>query len=86
MSITVHQRRPVFEAVQYLPGTNCPEVAEFIGQPPHPPGQCDPNGDLTIPPWGGTDTARPGDWILRGPSGELLLCPAEAFNALYEPA
>ncbi|WP_341229095.1 hypothetical protein [Nocardioides salarius] len=86
MSITVHQRRPTFEAVQYLPGTNCAEVGEFIGREVHPPGQCSPDGELEIPPSGGTTTARPGDWLLRAHSGELLICPVEVFDLMYEPA
>lgn len=86
MPITVHQRRPTFEAVQYQPGVNCAEVAEFLGREVHPPGQCSPDGELEIPPSGGTTTARPGDWILKSRSGELFICAAEVFDLLYEPA
>lgn len=86
MPITVHQRRPTFEAVQYQPGVNCAEVAAFTGSEVHPPGQCDPAGELEIPPSGGTTTARPGDWLLRAPGGELLICPVEVFDLMYEPA
>lgn len=85
MPTTVYQRRPTFQAVQYLPGTNCAEVAELLGRPPHPPGECDPDGDLAIPPSGGTTTARPGDWLLRSPDGQLSVCPVEVFDLLYEP-
>ena len=86
MPITVHQRRPAFEAVQYQPGTNCAEVAAFTGSEVHPPGQCDPDGRLEIPPSGGTTTARPGDWILKSRGGELFICAAEVFDLMYEPA
>lgn len=41
MPITVHQRRPTFEAVQYQPGVNCEEVAEFLGREVHPTGGAD---------------------------------------------
>ncbi len=33
-----------------------------------------------------TTTARPGDWLLRAPGGELLICPVEVFDLMYEPA
>ncbi|MDX2357450.1 hypothetical protein [Dietzia sp. PP-33] len=85
MPQTFHKRRPVYEAVQYLPGTNCSEVAEFIGAPVHAPGECDSTAVLEIPPWGGTTTASPGDWLIRGDGGSLAICPAELFGLSYEP-
>lgn len=33
MPITVHHRRSELQAVQYLPGTNCAELAAFLGEP-----------------------------------------------------
>lgn len=85
MSQTFHPRRPVYEAVQYLPGTNCTQVAEFIGAPVHAPGECSPDADLTIPQWEGTPDLHPGDWILRGPDGALFPCPDAQLDSMFEP-
>ena len=84
MPITVHQRRPTFEAVQYQPGTNCAEVGDFLGHEPHPPGECDPQAPLKLKLW---DTpVLPGEWILRNQAGNMLICSAETFTDQYEPA
>lgn len=30
--------------------------------------------------------AWPGDWIIRGPAGELYVCPNNVFALIYDPA
>lgn len=82
---TFHPRRPVYEAVQYLPGTNCAEVAAFIGAPVHAPGECSPTAELTIPEWEGTPNLAPGDWIFRGPDGSTFPVPAATLDSQFEP-
>lgn len=85
MPQTFHQRRPVFEAVQYLPGTNCPQVAEFIGAPVHPPGECNPDAELDISPNSGYPIVQPGWWMIRDTEGQLSTCPPDVFTERYEP-
>lgn len=43
-------------------------------------------GYLSIKTLEGTMKASPGDWIIRGVSGEFYPCKPDIFEATYEPA
>lgn len=88
MPAVFRQRPPEVEAVQYLPGTNCQELSDFLGRAVHPDGECLPDSALAFPSWPGPGDgmARPGDWIVRGPDGEHFPCPADVFAETYEPS
>lgn len=71
----------VIEAVQFdgtlasLESMNIPEVSQELG-----------SRTCQIPTLEGVMTASPGDWIIRGVSGEHYPCKPDIFAATYEPA
>jgi hypothetical protein len=43
------------------------------------------DGELLIHTLEGVMTAKPGDWIIKGVSGEIYPCKPDIFKATYEP-
>lgn len=41
-------------------------------------------GVLRIPTLEGVMEAQPGDWVVRGPKGELYICKPDIFADIYE--
>lgn len=41
--------------------------------------------DLEIATYEARLTARPGDWVIRGETGEISVCPPEPFALTYNP-
>ncbi len=83
--MAVYRKRSVekVEAVRWL-GNNETEMGRFLGSP----AQVKVDGDflvsLFIPNYGGTQEAKPGDWIIRGAKGGFYRVKAEIFDATYE--
>lgn len=90
-------KRPVtIEAIQYLGISNLLEVLEFTGRHPrfsewfandqqyiaHVAADGERFKIFTLE---GTMTAQPGDWIIRGVSGEHYPCKPDIFQQTYEP-
>lgn len=44
------------------------------------------NGSIEIKTLEGTMTAQPGDWIIKGVSGEFYPCKPDIFEKTYEAA
>ena len=64
-------------------------TAVLDGRVPCPPSgvSIDPaNGDLLIATLEGIMRAKPGDWIIRGITGEFYPCKPDIFEQTYEPA
>lgn len=83
-----YRKRPVvIEAVQYRPGPggNCSEIRTFLGGVAR---DCDPACDATatwlIPTPEGEMLASPGDWVIRGVSGEFYPYKPDIFAKTYE--
>lgn len=78
------RKRPVeVEAIQYLPGKTCVEVAEFMGAP-HDERDCYDDAEWVIETLEGTMVALPGDWIVRGVQGEFYPVKPDIFEQTYE--
>jgi len=45
----------------------------------------DDNYCIDIPTFEGVMTARPGDWVIQGITGEFYSCRPDIFEATYEP-
>lgn len=74
------RKKPVvIEAVQYT-GSNTAEVAVFGGA------DLEEADRMVIHTLEGDMLAAPGDWIIRGVSGECYPCKPDAFTKTYEPA
>lgn len=78
------KRSPEVEAVQWTGRENCEQVFAFLGME-HPEDELD-HGVIHFLAHEDTETATPGDWIIREADGEFSLCSATAFAAAYEPA
>lgn len=68
--------------------TNIQEVIDFMGKESY-----DFDNENSLEPekviihtLEGDITASPGDWIIRGVSGELYPCKPDIFQKTYEPA
>jgi len=80
-----YRKKPVvIEAVQYLPGETCDEVAALMGCS-HDEMDCGAEAEWIIPTLEGDLHASPGDWIIRGVQGEFYPCKPDIFAATYEP-
>lgn len=85
------RKKPVvIEAIQWL-GDKISEVPEWADEAQKKlraeDGAVWRQGDtLRIATLEGTMTAQPGDWIIRGVTGELYPCKPDIFAATYEPA
>lgn len=80
-----YRKKPVvIEAVQYLPGETCEQLAAFMDVA-HNEEDCFHDAEWVIPTLEGDMVARPGDWIIRGVQGELYPCKPDIFAATYEP-
>jgi hypothetical protein len=94
------RKKPVvIEAVQ-LCWKNLSEICAFTGDIISPQNEarevrtysdtCGESGptylEITIPTLEGNHTAKHGDWIIRGVSGEFYPCKPDIFAKTYEPA
>jgi hypothetical protein len=80
------RKKPVVvDAIRWL-GHNGEEIANFIGE------DCYANLDdplkpvLIIETLEGQMLASPGDWIIKGVTGEFYPCKPDIFEATYEAA
>lgn len=75
------RKRPVvIEAVRFT-GNNAGEIRILVGEE-----VCVAKGDrLLIGTLEGDMTASPGDWIIKGVSGEGYPCRDDIFRRTYEP-
>jgi len=86
-----YRKKPiVIEAVQYT-RLNIDEVAEFVGFDHLRIGSVGPNGTelhiLTLEDGHKCEVkhiATPGDWIIKGISGEFYPCKPDIFEKTYE--
>lgn len=86
MSVQHFRKKPVvIEAVRYLPGETCQDVAEFMGVD-HDERDCFDDAEWAIETLEVLVFARPGDWIVRGVQGEFYPCKPDIFDATYEAA
>ena len=84
MSVQQFRKRPVvIEAIRYIPGKTCQDVAAFTGVS-HSEDDCFDDAEWVIETLEGTMFARPGDWIIRGVQGEFYPCKPDIFDATYE--
>lgn len=73
------RKKPVvIEAIQFRAGEIDDRIASEV--------RMTEVGTLEIDTLEGTMTAHPGDWIIRGVSGELYPCKPDIFDATYEQA
>ena len=82
------RKKPVeVEAIQYLPHDNCEQVGAFMGFDVDGEG-CDETGndEYAVETLHGLVWASPGDWIVRGPSGDYWPVKPDIFKQTYEPA
>ena len=88
-----YRKKPiVIEAVQY-DGLNAAEVDEFTGKKlerdiidaAYQAGVAPPVMRLIIPTLEGDMLASPGDWIIKGISGEYYPCKPDIFAKTYDP-
>ncbi|MET7321488.1 hypothetical protein [Streptomyces sp. NPDC005549] len=81
------RKKPVeIDAIQ-LTSTNLAAVLGFISDGPDATVDIRATADgpsIDIPTLGGTMTALPNDWIIRGVKGELYPCKPDIFEATYE--
>lgn len=70
----------VVNAIQWT-GTNNDDIVEFMGWKVDKTNY----GHLKIPTLEGTMEARPGDWIVRGVTGEYYPVKPDIFALTYEP-
>ena len=73
------------EAIRYWPGENCESVHAFIGAE-HDADTCYAGAELVIFTDRGSETVKPGDWIVRDSSGDVHRCLDSTFAATYEEA
>ena len=86
MSVQRFRKKPVvIEAVRYLPGETCQDVADFMGVD-HDERDCFDDAEWAIETLEGLIFAQPGDWIIRGIQGEFYPCKPDIFDATYEAA
>jgi hypothetical protein len=83
------RKKPVIiEAREFTPHADFNDLVAWCGgradEVPHVNGLSYPVID--IPTLEGTMTARIGDWIIRGVSGEFYPCKPDIFKQTYEPA
>lgn len=78
------RKKPVvIEAVQYGPYTAPSlDVVLFLDGA----GARATSDGIIIPTLEGDHLARPGDWIIKGVSGEFYPCKPDIFEKTYEPA
>ena len=90
------RKKPVVvEAIQWDGAeSSIMKLFEFMGELPHAPddphvhtgiGYTPADGKTYIPTLEGTMTASPGDWIIKGVSGEFYPCKPDIFEKTYEP-
>ena len=85
--ITKYRKKPVeIEACQYGPAT-CAEICAWMGIE-HRAHEGEPCGvgQFLIETLEGTMAANPGDFIIKGVSGEFYPCKPDIFVATYEPS
>ena len=82
MSAVRVRKRPVEHQAILYTGTNCNEVAEFLGCEWRCEG-CDGDDVFTVETMHGPVEAKPGDWILLG-ERDAWPVDAEQFEATYE--
>jgi len=68
------------DAIQFNTG-NANEVINFSGVPEPP--EYNPEEDVNLTLALAPVTLKPGDWLIKGPGGELSRCSAEDFNTTY---
>ena len=79
-----YRKKPVIiEAVQYLPGKTCQEIAEWMNVE-HSEEDCWDDSEWGIETLEGLMWARPEDWIIKGIKGEFYPCKPDIFEATYE--
>jgi hypothetical protein len=87
------RKKPVIiEAIQYN-GLNAAEIDEFTGMKlerdivdtAYQAGVAPPVMRLVISTLEGNMIASPGDWVIRGISGEYYPCKPDIFKKTYEP-
>ena len=73
-----YRKKPVeIEAIQY--NNNKAEIEEFVGKELK-----EDSGSLVISTLEGDMKAMPGDYIIRGVSGEYYPCKPDIFEMTYE--
>jgi hypothetical protein len=87
------RKKPVVIEAMPFDGTeaSASEIVEWIGPQAHPPSfhpayPGEHRALLMIHTLEGTMTASPGDWVIKGVSGEFYPCKPDIFEATYEPA
>lgn len=82
--MTKYRKKPgVIDAVQLIEG-NDEAIMDFMNRT-RCPFIIIKEYTMTIRTLEGEMTARQGDWIICGISGEFSACPPDIFEAMYEP-
>ena len=81
---TLYRKKPVsVYAVQIPPeGEESEDFVSFFGKDDEI--ESNPDGSVNVHTLEGVMMGRPGDWIIRGVSGEIYPCKAAIFEATYE--
>lgn len=81
------RKKPVvIEAVLFIGPQNAKEVEHWSGRKVKSGGGSQHGDLLYIETLEGTMRAEPGDWIIKGVSGEFYPCKPDIFEATYESA
>lgn len=84
MSVGRYRKKPVVvEALRYVPGETCQDVAAFMGVEHHE-ADCYDDAEWIISTLEGEMVASPGDWVIKGVQGEFYPCKPDIFEATYE--
>lgn len=84
MTVKQYKKRPVvIEAIQFTEKTKV-QVYNFVRCTCYPDFDSDGRPTLVISTLEGDMTARLGDWVIKGISGEFYPCKPDIFEATYE--
>lgn len=83
-SVEIFRKKPIeVEAIQYFPKLTCGPIARWMNVL-HNEEECFFYSSWMIETLEGTMEAKPGDWIIRGISGEFYPCKLDIFFKTYE--
>jgi hypothetical protein len=82
------RKKPVVIDAIRFDGANYEEIGNWVGlwhDEDDGPGMSEEKEGLRIETLEGAMLASPGDWVIRGVSGEFYPCKPDIFDATYEP-